>query len=82
MAWIPSGEKPLEIMKAGNSQIKYLLVEEDHKLCCPCGFYRAMSMPCEHILRILTQEGKETDILKYFSAKWHQSRRAVSASYV
>ena len=72
MTWIPSGENELEVVKAENSQIKYLIVRENEKLSCPCGFSRAMSMPCEHILRVLTQEGKEMDILEYFSQRWYE----------
>ena len=66
MTWIPSTNNLLEVIKAENQAIKYALTKEDDRYSCPCGFYKVMGMPCEHVLRILTQEGRETNVLAYY----------------
>jgi len=38
MTWVPSMLNSLEIVKAENSGVKYTLIREESKLCCPCGF--------------------------------------------
>ena len=72
MTWIPSTNNLLEVIKAENQTIKYALTKEDDRYSCPCGFYKAMGMPCEHVLRILTQEGRETKVLAYYSQRWYK----------
>ena len=32
----------------------------------------AMGMSCEHVLRILTQEGRETKVLADYSQRWYK----------
>ena len=70
MSWI-STKNTLQIVKADSPETKYTLTARNAILECSCGFTRAMLMPCEHMLRVLTQQHKESTILNYFDPRWH-----------
>ena len=56
--------------KADGQDIQIKLAERMSLLVCSCGFFVAMQMPCEHILRILTQKRKEEEVIKYYNQRW------------
>lgn len=73
LSWKFNPEDPLELINVSNPEFKYTLDKKEEKWNCSCGFFKAMLMPCEHILKILTHEGIETEILDYFDVRWLKS---------
>jgi len=67
MNYIPTSQNLYTLIKADDPNVKYTLIKKGTTLECPCSFILMMKMSCEHILRILTQERKESDVLNYFS---------------
>jgi len=73
LSWKFNPEDPLELINVSNPEFKYTLDKKEEKWNCSCGFFKAMLMPCEHILKVLTHEGIEMEILDYFDVRWLRS---------
>jgi len=70
LSWKINAENPFELIKVDNPDYKYIIEKKEEKYHCQCGFFKAMLMPCEHILKILTYEDNEKEVLDYFDVRW------------
>lgn len=61
----------LELQRADNHNIRINLKRIDNKLDCKCGFYLSLHIPCEHILKFLTEFKQEEQIMQYYDSRWH-----------
>jgi len=68
-SWVTTG-KPLELCRADDKQKKIVLDERNGIFHCCCGFFSALKIPCEHILRFLSEKKKEADVMNYYSPRW------------
>jgi len=68
-SWKPFDDKD-GVFKADKNHIKFIFTETDSLLLCSCNYQKVMKLPCEHILRILTEKKKEESILDYIGQRW------------
>jgi len=74
MSWTIDPRKPLEMSKGDNIEIKYTLFQDENNLLsCPCTSFLSLGLPCEHILKALTHQQKESQILQYVNQRWFSS---------
>lgn len=71
-SWKPS-ENGMSVYKADNSYIQYGMTQEENIFFCSCGYQKILKLPCEHILRVLTEQKKEDDILAYIDMRWRET---------
>jgi len=58
-----------EVVHAVDEELKFLVSNHSPKKCS-CGFQLIMKLSCEHVLRVLTEENRENEILDYISCPW------------
>lgn len=73
MCWSGSSTRPFEIISTKNNEHKYTLKKTQNGLLeCPCTAFLSTGLPCVHVLRLLTEQKKEKDVLKYVSHRWYK----------
>ena len=73
--WKTNAQKSLEVTRGDNEEIKYTLIEDDkHLLQCPCTSFLSLGLPCEHVLKVLTNQQKEKEIMNYINNRWLKSK--------
>jgi len=79
LSWKINSKNPFELIKVDNPDYKYIIEKKKEKYHCQCGVFKAMLMPCEHILIILIYEDNEKEVLDYFDVGWELKNVNVEA---
>jgi len=79
LSWITPEGKPFEVHRADNTNYKYIITKNRQGMLeCGCSAFLGWGFPCEHLLRVLSEQKQEKFILKYFDQRWFLTEDAVA----
>jgi len=81
MSWKSKDNKSC-VFKIETPNLKFLINKENELLSCSCNFQNIFKLPCEHILRILTEEEKEDLVLDYIDKRWRKDLVISTIDYI